>query len=114
MTYSIRPGKHHKPKEPEWELFQDGVSIGLFDRRSKACTHRDEIKVRDALLGKRLCQQEPLNADGQPTERRTWFVEPGGKSFSGTLARDLIERGVVRPTGDALFPGMSQTYELVE
>lgn len=114
MAYTIRKSERHKPKKPEWALYEDDECLGFFESRSAACQSRDLEIVHDKLRGKKLCQQEPLNADGQPTERRTWFIEPGGKSFSGALAQDLIERGVVQPSGDALFPGMTQTYELVE
>lgn len=115
MGYTVQKSEDYGPKNREWMVVDEGGQILSFHiGRSKACQARDTYQLEDALRGKRLCQQEPLNADGQPTERRTWFIEPGGKSFSGTLAKDLIERGIVRPTGDALFPGMSQTYELVE
>ncbi|MFN3169272.1 MAG: hypothetical protein ACE37E_01105 [Hyphomicrobiales bacterium] len=115
MGYLIQKSEDYSAKNREWMVVDaDGEVLSVHLGRSKACRARNQYILEDTLRGKRLCQQEPLNADGKPTERRTWFIEPGGKSFSGPLAEDLIKRGALVPVGDALFPGMTQTYELAE
>ena len=42
-----------------------------------------------------------------------FWINPGGQRCSPSAARQLIESGFVRPRGDGLLPGVSQTFELV-
>ena len=40
-----------------------------------------------------------------------WFIVPGGE-VSASVAAKLLERRDVQPSGDGLFPGISQTFKL--
>jgi len=38
-----------------------------------------------------------------------WFIVPGGE-VSAAAAKELLRRPDVQPSGDGLFPGISQTF----
>ena len=40
-----------------------------------------------------------------------WFIVPGGE-VSKAVAAELLKRPDVQPSGDGLFPGISQTFRL--
>jgi hypothetical protein len=40
-----------------------------------------------------------------------WFIVPGGE-VSAAVAAELLKRPDVQPSGDGLFPGISQTFRL--
>lgn len=65
---------------------------------------------KQKLVGKRICAQRALRADCEPF----FFIEPGGKGIDRDKFERLLSHDVIRPVGDALFPGMSQTYEPAE
>lgn len=43
-----------------------------------------------------------------------YFTHPGGESFPTRSAQYLIRHGLVRPSGDAMLGGASQTYRLTQ
>lgn len=75
-------------------------------------TNRDE-KLLELLKGRRLCVERPPSGEEEKLQRR-FFIEPGGYTAHKLSAQKLIDGGFVVPVGDALFPGMTQTYELAE
>lgn len=115
MGYSINKDEQ-EGRATWWEVLnEDGEIISRHRTRHAADkVVKAEKRLRERLTGKRICIQSPLTVDGEPAKTRSYFIEPGGASLKRSDFSDLETRGLLRPVGDALFPGMTQTYELVE
>lgn len=65
--------------------------------------------------GRLLCRT--ASSTEEATEKGggySYFTTPDNKKASPASAKMLIDRGLVRPRGDGLFDGVSQTYEAVK
>ena len=56
--------------------------------------------------GKRLIRQFDFNHDA------IYFLEPGGTPVGSWTANEAIERGLLTPANDGLFPGTDQSWSL--
>lgn len=115
MGYSINKDEQ-EGRATWWEVIsEDGEIVSRHRARHTAeSVVKAEKRLRDRLAGKRICVQSPLTVDGEPAKACSYFIEPGGAALKRSDFNDPEARGLLRPIGDALFPGMTQTYELAE
>ena len=75
---------------------------------------RDERIVEALRSGKTLHAHVYQPPDEEGERRKRYFFEPGGASAHGYSVRKLLAANVLKPVEDGLFPGFTQSYELVE
>jgi hypothetical protein len=44
----------------------------------------------------------------------TIYTATDGERLNGRVVGNLIRKGVLRPNGDGLFPGFTQTYSAIQ
>ena len=82
-------------------------------RKTEKAAHNYVAKFereRGKLASKRIHVQQPIKGDHDPN----YFMEPGGKALPREKFERWLSHDLLVPVGDALFPGMTQTYEVAE
>lgn len=115
MGYTINKDEQ-EGRATWWEVIsEDGEIVSRHRARHTAeSVVKAEKRLRERLVGKRICVQSPMTVDGEPAKVCSYFIEPGGAALKRSDFTSLETRNLIRPVGDALFPGMTQTYELAE
>jgi hypothetical protein len=80
------------------------VEKSPFDKLPKTA----KAVVAAARGGQRICKDIRKKETGDA--EISWFYEPSGKRIRPTAAQRAIDSGLLIPSGDGLFDGMSQTW----
>lgn len=97
---------------PAYQVLNSTGAV-LVERKSQRAAENYVTKYeaeKAKLAGKRVHVQRPIRGDFEPC----YFVEPGGKGIPRDRFERWLSHDVIAPVGDALFPGMTQTYEPTE
>ena len=80
---------------------------------SAPCLSKRAQAAVDRLAGGRtLCARTDRTEEGIRSGGLMFWLEPGGQSVGPSTARELIEKGVVKPQQDGLLPDAPQSWRL--